>query len=472
MRKKSGSVCRFCLSGAGKLSSIFHHPTIDIPNIVRVITELKVSASDPYSNLICNKCTGIISSIVEFRTRCIDSFKKSVKMLPSSAELNEPKEREAKTLQVEFIECDPPTEYLDDYVKEENYVMESDADMNQEPSISVDTAGRHSTKLEEQQDQEEKTDTDEQIKSDVAETVICAHCGEEFSGKKSLNYHVKSDHADDDKPKIRKCLFCPKTYSSYHLLEYHLYFHPQKVWHCPYCDKETMKKALFIDHLRVHANEEFYNCEDCNKSFPALKQLTVHNRTHQARRGGNRDSKAKGTTNSGKRGRPAKSVPKVLPPPNPVTYDCEVCGMKLKTKSNYTNHRKSHDWSAKEKKPAAAEDTKSTSRRVYLCNICGQHCKSSSNLTVHIRRHIGQFICECSVCGKGFPRRSDLEMHMRKHTGEKPFICSTCGRTFSRLDRLRIHTRTHTGEKPYQCPCGRAYAQVQVNQVLIPTKGS
>uniref|UniRef100_A0A182P9P4 C2H2-type domain-containing protein n=1 Tax=Anopheles epiroticus TaxID=199890 RepID=A0A182P9P4_9DIPT len=146
---------------------------------------------------------------------------------------------------------------------------------------------------------------------------------------------------------------------------------------------------------------------------------------------------------------------------NTKVFECEVCGKKLKSKSNYTNHRKMHSRKEHNAPPKAVSENRSISeqKRVYLCNICGHNCGSSSNLGVHLRRHNGQSVCECTVCGKGFPRRSDMVMHMRKHTGEKPFTCPTCTRGFSRLDKLRIHIRTHTGEKPYKCPCGRAYAQ-------------
>uniref|UniRef100_A0A182T2S4 C2H2-type domain-containing protein n=1 Tax=Anopheles maculatus TaxID=74869 RepID=A0A182T2S4_9DIPT len=97
-----------------------------------------------------------------------------------------------------------------------------------------------------------------------------------------LTYHMKSDHADDGGlPKIRQCFFCPKAYSSYQLLKYHLNFHPQKLWQCPQCEKRIHNKASFIDHLRIHANERYYNCKECGKRFTALKYLSTHSRMHK-----------------------------------------------------------------------------------------------------------------------------------------------------------------------------------------------
>lgn len=100
-------------------------------------------------------------------------------------------------------------------------------------------------------------------------------------------------------------------------------------------------------------------------------------------------------------------------------FECEVCGKKMKYKSNYTNHMKTHG--PEHSKPIKA-DPDSPPKKIYLCSICGRNCGSSSNLTVHMRRHNGQAICSCSVCGKGYPRKADLVMHMRKHTGSYSWL--------------------------------------------------
>uniref|UniRef100_A0A182Y964 Uncharacterized protein n=1 Tax=Anopheles stephensi TaxID=30069 RepID=A0A182Y964_ANOST len=493
------SVCRFCLTNAGVFQSIFDHEIVDIAAIVKTITNLEVSKDDPFSKVACNSCIDIVRCIVDFRDKCISSFHESEQKLLALEEASLAKELQ---LHVEFIKCDSPGDSGCNSYEQEGAITnltdtdneDEDAPANTETqSISEETAKNTLSK---------STSNSEEVEN----TTTCTECGECVSGgKQMLTYHMKSDHADDGGlPKIRQCFFCPKAYSSYQLLKYHLNFHPQKLWQCPQCDKRIHNKASFIDHLRIHANERYYVCKECGKQFTALKYLSTHSRVHK-RNTANASSKSKDVKGSVK-DTPLESFSQPEPLASPIQsttlleklaeqepetnlahvdslhsqdqkvnhlqngtetyqsgmYECEVCGKKLKTKSNYTNHRKMHDrkeTKAEEKiVPISSHDT--VQRRVYLCNICGHNCGSSSNLGVHLRRHNGQSVCECSVCGKGFPRRSDLVMHMRKHTGEKPFICPTCGRGFSRLDKLRIHTRTHTGEKPYKCPCGRAYAQV------------
>uniref|UniRef100_A0A182VU69 Protein krueppel n=1 Tax=Anopheles minimus TaxID=112268 RepID=A0A182VU69_9DIPT len=500
----TGTVCRFCLTNIGTLQSIFDHETVDIPAIVKTVTNLEISANDPYSKVACITCIDVIRSIVEFGEKCISSFHQSECKLfaAKKSESSLPKELQ---LHVEFIKCESAGK-TSGYSYEQEDTIATRTDTEHEDageSIEADDAVTENP----QKHRNTRTTSPEIVKYDCFESsnhdragnsVTCTKCGERFTGgKQMLTFHMKSDHAaDDGLPKIRQCFYCPKAYSSYQLLKYHLNFHPQKMWQCTQCDKRIHSKAIFIDHLRIHANERYYVCKECGKRFTALKYLSSHTRLHAK---DIREENDKATDTSEELWvpavQPASHTRTNMLPQKPVLqefekeqasidspfchdhivkgttnraetseselYGCEVCGKKLKTKSNYTNHRKMH--SRKDTNGAQnvvhAANSATIQRRVYLCNICGHNCGSSSNLGVHLRRHNGQSVCECSVCGKGFPRRSDLVMHMRKHTGEKPFICPTCERGFSRLDKLRIHIRTHTGEKPYNCPCGRAYAQ-------------
>ncbi|XP_049278655.1 zinc finger protein 432-like [Anopheles funestus] len=496
---RNETVCRFCLTNSGKLQSIFDNEIIDIPATVMKITNLGISKNDPFSKVACNPCIDIIVSIEEFREKCLSSFHQSEHKL---FEVKESSLSQELQLQVEFVKCESLGNGCNSYEQEDAISNRTDTEqVDNGESIKEDAIAEKYRNNRNGCTLSSETAKYSFFKSSSYDqsrhSAICTKCGESVSGgKQMLIYHMKSDHANDaELPKIRQCFYCPKAYSSYQLLKYHLNFHPQKMWQCPQCDKRIHNKAIFIDHLRIHANERYYGCKECGKRFTALKYISSHSRLHK--RNIVNDSEKKTDTSheiwsrseqftshtqstyllhedqqdcKGQQSlmdslysndQNIKSTPNRTETNKSEIYECEVCGKKLKTKSNYTNHRKMH---ARKNTntglnvvPATCSAT--VQRRVYLCNICGHNCGSSSNLGVHLRRHNGQSVCECSVCGKGFPRRSDLVMHMRKHTGEKPFICPTCGRGFSRLDKVRIHIRTHTGEKPYTCPCGRAYAQ-------------
>uniref|UniRef100_A0A182ILF5 C2H2-type domain-containing protein n=1 Tax=Anopheles atroparvus TaxID=41427 RepID=A0A182ILF5_ANOAO len=378
------SVCRFCLNSEC-VNTIFDHDTIDI-----------ISSDDAHTKFICQGCREFIESIVEFRERCIQSYNTlqnqqlldTVSVEEFIEECSEPGAEEDYRL--EFIKCESPhaetipgtgedldeLEHLEHETNSRSDVNENEDQLQIEVTlpggITVDKNAQSCKRM-----QEPLSD------QDTLNIAVCPLCGERFTGGKIMvRHHIKSDHADDDTlPKIRQCFFCPKAYSSYQLLKYHLNFHPQKVWHCPQCGQRIVKKGIFIDHLRIHANERHYECKVCGKRFTTMKYLSTHRQLHKLQE--------------------AQSCNKM--------YECEICGKQMKFKSNYTNHRKTHKDNSGMQGETHGDSCSADleHKKVYLCNICGHNCGSSSNLTVHLRRHNGESICQCS--------KNDLKTHQKRN---------------------------------------------------------
>ncbi|XP_052864302.1 zinc finger protein ZFP2-like [Anopheles cruzii] len=467
----SETICRLCLDQDCVLQPLFGGETENILQIVTSLTQLAISNDDGLPQVICAQCVAFTRDITAFRQKCVESCQTLRRWFHAgrgkdagNEELNV-----IDQLRVEFIECDESVagdcEGVPETVK---------AVVQTEPP--EEASDQRIEELAKEEDSRVFTDSGQ-----------CPLCGEHFpGGKRMVNHHLKCDHAPDDGlPKIRKCFFCPKAYSSFQLLKYHLNFHPQSQWECPECAKVFALKDKFIDHLRMHANDRYYGCEVCGKTFTMMKYLSVHRRQHkmQQRRIGSETPVSPGLQNDvtdvdaempvaqpsipnseactePKQEVNHNEIPASATKNRPAFVECEICGKRMRSNAYLANHRKTHRKEAPESGVQQAGGSPiDAPKKLYLCNICGRSCGSSSNLTLHLRRHSGQSICHCTHCGKGFPRRADMVMHMRKHTGEKPFVCSTCGRAFARQDKLVIHIRTHTGEKPYQCSCGRAYAQ-------------
>ncbi|OWR46461.1 hypothetical protein KGM_216089 [Danaus plexippus plexippus] len=53
----------------------------------------------------------------------------------------------------------------------------------------------------------------------------------------------------------------------------------------------------------------------------------------------------------------------------------------------------------------------------------------------------------CSICSKGFKDKYSVNVHVRTHTGEKPFTCSLCGKSFRQKAHLAKHYQTHIAQK-------------------------
>ncbi|KAK3912046.1 Zinc finger protein 226 [Frankliniella fusca] len=94
-----------------------------------------------------------------------------------------------------------------------------------------------------------------------------------------------------------------------------------------------------------------------------------------------------------------------------------------------------------------------TKRTSWLCDICGMVLKSASNYRSHIARHdenAADYEYQCGTCKKRFKLKHRYETHLKKHDNRQTFVCSSCGKTFNTLNGLRQHEVLH-GERKLQC---------------------
>uniref|UniRef100_A0A2M4BLS2 Putative c2h2-type zn-finger protein n=1 Tax=Anopheles marajoara TaxID=58244 RepID=A0A2M4BLS2_9DIPT len=431
------AVCRFCLEHERPMESLFNLQFL--PELVANLTQLEISSDDPFSKLICEQCASFAQSMFEFREKCIDSQRLQKECIESRILVDGGQTISMHKVGIEYVVC---------------------AEDDEPAYVHIDAFSDDETRLAELTIQMVEEDDDN-------DGIECVLCKEHITGgEQMVELHMKTDHAedegDDELPKLCKCLYCPKAYSSYELLGMHLNFHQRDQWQCPQCDEVIEDKNEFIDHLRSHDNvEEFdmpievaiHQLQADNGDDSLLEHEPDNEKQleHEEQMEHHTEEDSKAADKSRKRKRKKTDI---------MPTQFVECGKHIDSELQKAikRHRKKHHSMTSD---AASADPLPDryQKKVFLCNICGHDCKSASNLAVHLRRHNAQFVCHCPQCGKGFPRRADLKSHMRQHTGEKPFVCKTCGRGFARQDKLSIHLRTHTGEKPYSCPCGRSFAQ-------------
>nr|XP_020669663.1 zinc finger protein 79-like isoform X1 [Pogona vitticeps] len=208
-----------------------------------------------------------------------------------------------------------------------------------------------------------------------------------------------------------------------------------KPYSCSECGKSFGTKASLLKHKGTHSGEKPYVCSECGKCFTTSSNLIYHNIVHTGEK----------------------------------PHKCSDCGKSFHWKSSLITHERTHTG---EKPYACPECGKSfgnssqllrhkrvhTGEKPYHCLECGRSFNQIASLIAHKRIHTGEKPYECSECGKGFGTRTNLMMHKRVHTGERPYKCSYCGQSFSQRTHLIIHERTHTGEKPYTCnECGKSF---------------
>ncbi len=180
---------------------------------------------------------------------------------------------------------------------------------------------------------------------------------------------------------------------------------------CDYegCGEQFKYSSLLERHKeRKHKGENIHQCGRCNKIFPELSDLEMHERVHNGE--------------------------------NP--YECYSCGKCFQCPSHLKRHSKVH-----------------TGKKDYSCSVCGKTFIQKAHKEAHEKVHTPKRPYKCDSCPERFRLKKELKSHSRIHTGRKLFQCGECSKSFTLKSNLERHSTVHTGEKPFSCGvCNRSFA--------------
>ncbi|XP_011295773.1 transcription factor grauzone [Musca domestica] len=239
------------------------------------------------------------------------------------------------------------------------------------------------------------------------------------------------------------------------------------------CDKKFYKRAVFVDHLHVHKDPEYFKCEHCGKVFANRRCLKNHLEWH--------DESRKPRFNCSECGkdffrRGSLEKHRLLHVPEEQRqFQCNECEKKFASESLRTQHIKvTHlyvklicDICGKAFRERHAfqrhltEHTGGPSPNIE-CDICGMKLTSIYGLNRHKRlRHTEENMQEqvCPYCSKVSPNIAAHKSHIQySHTMQRRHACHLCDKAFRRPKELKEHLSTHTGEALYTCPhCPRTF---------------
>ncbi|KAJ8302984.1 hypothetical protein KUTeg_019380 [Tegillarca granosa] len=196
------------------------------------------------------------------------------------------------------------------------------------------------------------------------------------------------------------CQYCPAKFKSYFQLKTHMVQHKkEQVYRCVMknCILTFKDLDMFLEHIKHHESEMTYRCHMCNKFFPSLYELGLHQYTHSL-------------------------YPNQGPKPGPRHFQCTKCMNKYST-------------------PEALEHHLTTSSHNHPCPHCS--CNKEFNrpdkLKSHIITHSGIKPYKCRECGRAFSRKPHLKEHERGHRADFKFKCESCGKGFFRPKLYREH---------------------------------
>ncbi|CAD7086829.1 unnamed protein product [Hermetia illucens] len=308
------------------------------------------------------------------------------------------------------------------------------------------------------------------------EKFSCALCNRSYKYRRSLRFHVRTDHGDEalsliPRPKPvedlkpidsiyeedgessplepeedHPCNLCNRIYRHKRSLRFHIKNDhgeealgpPQSETICKYCDKEFNDEDTLDIHIESdHPGDKKYVCPHCSRAFKCRATRQEHINTHTGERPYKCPHCSKGFSNSSNL---AVHIRMHLQIKN---HSCSFCGKRFVSSSEKKRHERTH-----------------TGEKLHQCEECGKQYASLHKLNDHLKRHKNIKNFKCDVCSKTFYTLHMLKDHKSAHSSERPFSCDICGQRFPRRRALRVHEQLHSDVKKYVCnTCGKAFAQ-------------
>ncbi|XP_020808194.1 transcription factor grauzone [Drosophila serrata] len=286
------------------------------------------------------------------------------------------------------------------------------------------------------------------------ECCLCGSDEDQFQNFAEMKRHFRNQHQS-----AGYVVCCQRRYKKRALYVDHLRMHNDPdYFRCKICSKQLVSRISYDVHmLRFHSNEDelSFACDKCSKRFSKQFLLTIHSRVHQQER----KEQCKHCDRSFRTAVDLRLHMRRTHDPAFVPFICDSCGAKFKTKQNLLVHKRTvHREGSQLPEVQCQEcqvwlsDENSLRKHMYMhldaaslrqwkCEQCGLEKGSRAKLAAHIRYHHPKEYHKCTHCGKEFKSSRGLEEHTATHTGQDLYECAFCERTFKNSGNMHKHRR-------------------------------
>ncbi|XP_054729309.1 zinc finger protein 62 homolog [Anastrepha obliqua] len=505
-------ICRLCLEETNSNFEIFsEHGETEIAKVIAKYFHIEVQPDDTISNIICGECfrnifefhrfwlsidekqktlqthlvcTQIKQDVDEIETQCFATSHTNSSIDCKNNELREP-EIDMGVVQPNI--CANGLEFVAAEMKDDEISMDRDSIMTPlNPAIDESSSDDRSElkaskkrKYTKRTVKKPKKINQRSLKKTSRSTRKIKEKKERNDNETDSKLKEKLEKKQDTKSLIREmdefiaentqlsCCLCSVPLKDFYDLKKHFREEHHCVGYIPCCNNRYLKRTLYVDHLKLHKDPDFFKCTLCNKQLASRNNYQNHMDTkhpdaesllypcklcprkfakqyildyhiksrHTTTRNYICKLCNKGFINSAVLKQHEKAV-------HLNEYDsvCEVCGKCLKTSQNLLSHME------------AMHNTEP--RPEEQCKICLKWLKNARCLRKHMIAHRDQASGQefkCPQCGMEKNTRHALSAHIRYHHSGKVFTCTMCNKEFKNPRALREHETTHTGTHLYTC---------------------
>jgi KRAB domain-containing zinc finger protein len=282
----------------------------------------------------------------------------------------------------------------------------------------------------------------------------CDVCCKRFTTKAVLENHILGSHLSNYEPMF-PCDKCGRRFYTEgnrkaHLRTLHNIIVPPTVYLCDQCPKSFKMMISLEQHQRTHRGEKPFVCSKCGKRFTVLKSLNNHLLTHEQS-----NSTAFVCEVCGKGFLTSRAYKSHSQMHNERDIECPVCGWKTNNKTLLSSHIKNNH-TKKPVLQCDFCDVTSTSKSyltrhsaathddeapvvTFDCHICGKKLKHQRSLVSHLKLHQRLLEFECDLCHTAFVRKDCLNTHLFEKHGITQHKCNECGLEFAKLVLLKSH---------------------------------